>query len=522
MQIVCTPHLSFNTGAIHNFISRTFAEKYGLNVRPATASVHCTGSTEVKTVSHIVTARLHMQSLKCDESFLVMDLPPGLDACLGDSWLAKHHALWSYEHKCLRLKKEKEWCMIKFDMNDDDVNEMDEDLPPPPKQGVPLLSAVQVKSMMKEPGSRYSLLNVTVLSDNDETGERKVLIDEVLAGYESVFDEMKTCPPHRSVSHVIDTGDHGPVSLPMHRLSPKEKVEVERQVQELLVKGLIQPSNSPYGAPVLFVQKKDGSLRMCIDYRALNNLTRKDKYPLPRIDDLIDRLQGARVFSSLDLQSGYHQIRITDDDVPKTAFRTHLELYEFNVLSFGLTNAPAAFQRQMNDLFRGLPFVVVYLDDILVFSKNNQDHKKHLRQVLKILKNNQFYAKRSKCSFFERSVKFLGHVISDGTLTVDPAKVDSILKWPDPKNAHDVRSFLGLGNHFKKFIQGYSKLTAPLVELTKPSVNFDFDVNVAAQEAFMSLKDSLTHAPVLAIPDVNKPFEVVCDASGFGCGAVLN
>ena len=253
-------HLStlfFDTGATHKFISRTFAEKYGLNVRPATASVHCAGSTEVKTVSHIVTARLHMQSLKCDESFLVMDLPPGLDACLGDSWLAKHHALWSYEHKCLRLKRGKEWCMIKFDMNDDDVNEMDDDLPPPPRQGVPLLSAVQVKSMMKEPGSRYFLLNVTVLSDNDETGERKVLIDEVLAGYESVFDKMKTCPPHRSVSHVIDTGDHGPVSLPMHRLSPKEKVEVERQVQELLVKGLIQPSNSPYGAPVLFVQKKD-------------------------------------------------------------------------------------------------------------------------------------------------------------------------------------------------------------------------------------------------------------------------
>ena len=293
------------------------------------------------------------------------------------------------------------------------------------------------------------------------------------------------------------------------------------KVKDLLAKGFIQPSQSPYGSPVLFVQKKDGGLRMCVDYRALNSITRKDKYPLPRIDDLLDRMHGSKVFSSLDLQSGYHQIRIDPADVPKTAFRTHQGLFEFILLSFGLTNAPAAFQREMNKIFADLPFVLVYLDDILVHSKDETEHKAHLRQVLNILKMNKLYAKRSKCSFFMPSVKFLGYMISADGVSVDPAKIDVILDWPRPKDASEVRSFLGLGNHFKRFVQGYSKLTTPLVELTKTGNVFDFDRNSEAQNAFEHLKHCLTSAPVLALADVNLPFDVICDASGFGCGAVL-
>lgn len=185
-----------------------------------------------------------------------------------------------------------------------------------------------------------------------------------------------------------------------------------------------------------------------------------------------------------------------------------------------MTNAPAAFQRQMNKIFEGLPFVLLYLDDILVFSASEEEHQKHVRQVLEILKVNKLYAKKSKCSFFEKSVKFLGHVISGEGVSVDPSKLDTILNWPEPKDSSDVRSFLGLGNHFKRFIQGYSKLTAPLVNLTESSVKFNF-AKEAAQRAFKQLKFCLTKAPVLSLPAVDQPLDMICDASGFGVGAVL-
>jgi hypothetical protein len=199
----------------------------------------------------------------------------------------------------------------------------------------------------------------------------------------------------------------------------------------------------------------------------------------------------------------------------------HQGLYEYKVLTFGLTNAPAAFQREMNKIFSGLPYVLVYLDDILIFSKTEIEHQQHLRTALEVLKVNRLYAKRSKCSFFEPSVKFLGHVVSGDGVQVDPTKIDTVLQWPEPKDASDIRSFLGLGNHFKRFIRGYSKLTGPLVELAKPSVPFDFKSNSAAQQAFIDLKQCLSTAPVLALADVSLPFDVICDASGYGCGAVL-
>ena len=213
----------------------------------------------------------------------------------------------------------------------------------------------------------------------------------------------------------------------MYRLSPKEKAEVERQLSELLDKGFIQPSRSAWGAPVIFVAKKSGELRMCVDYRALDQVAVKDKYPLPRIDDLLDRLRGARVFSSLDLWSGYHQVRIADEDVPKTAFRTHKGLFEFKVLSFGLTNAPAVFQREMNKVLGHLPFVLVYLDDLLVFSASEEEHVGHLQQQgPALLRQSKLYAKMSKCFFFRQSVNFLGHVVSAEGVQPDPAKVSVI------------------------------------------------------------------------------------------------
>jgi hypothetical protein len=260
---------------------------------------------------------------------------------------------------------------------------------------------------------------------------------------------------------------------------------------------------------------------MCVDYRGLNQVTIKDRFPLPRIDDLIDKLHGASVFSSLDLQSGYHQIRVADCDVHKTAFITHKGLYEYRVMPFGLCNAPAAFQRQMNKMLAHLPYVVVYLDDILVFSKTEADHHQHLRTVLSILKENRFYAKLSKCSFFQTETKFLGYMVDHEGIKMDPEKISDVTGWPLPKNVAELRSFLGLTNHYKRFLHNYSTKVAALSELTKPQNPFNLADNPPALEAFNWLKTAITTAPVLATPNFEAPFIVVTDASGFGVGATL-
>ncbi|KAJ9525182.1 hypothetical protein QJQ45_020705, partial [Haematococcus lacustris] len=248
--------------------------------------------------------------------------------------------------------------------------------------------------------------------------------------------------------------------------SPREEAEVKKQVAELLAKGLIEPSSSPYGAPILFVQKKDGSLRMCIDYRALNKLTVRDRYPLPRIDDLFDKLAGKRVFSSLDLQSGYHQIRITEEDVPKTAFLTPMGQFQFKVLCFGLTNAPATFQRMMNNVFKPLinECVLVYIDDILVMSNTPEEHVQHLRQVLQLMRENKFYAKLAKCEFNKTQLAFLGHIVGSSGIAVDPTKVQVVREWPTPRNLKDLQAFLGLANYFRRFISVTSGNQATILD----------------------------------------------------------
>src|ERR1700738_4618875 len=229
-------------------------------------------------------------------------------------------------------------------------------------------------------------------------------------------------------------------------MSQPEMDELKKQLTDSLAKGYIQESKSPYGAPVLFVKKKDGTMRMCVDYRALNKITIKNKYPLPRIDELLDRLLGARYFSKIDLRSGYHQVRIADEDVHKTAFRTRYGHYEYLVMPFGLTNAPATFMHLMQQIFRRYldDFVIVFLDDILIYSKTKQQHDQHLRTVLQVLRDQQLYGKLSKCEFFKNEISFLGHVINQYGIKMEQSKVDAVIKWPAPKNVHELRSFLDL------------------------------------------------------------------------------
>ena len=262
---------------------------------------------------------------------------------------------------------------------------------------------------------------------------------------------------------------------------------------------------------------------MCIDFRGLNEQTIKNRYPLPRIDELFDKLQGATVFSSIDLQSAYNQVRLKPEDVPKTAFTTPFGLFEFKVLCFGLTNAPGTFQNIMNDVLKDVigKFVLVYLDDIVIFSRSEEEHMLHLKIVLEVLRRHivKLYAKLSKCKFVQSELKFLGHIISAKGIQVDPAKVSVVKDWPVPGSRHDMQKFLGLTNYFRKFIPGYAKLVEPLQQLTKQDKHYAWTETCNA--ALTGVKNALCCAPVLALPNLQRPFELICDASGVGLGAVL-
>ncbi|GKA32919.1 putative reverse transcriptase domain-containing protein [Tanacetum coccineum] len=338
-----------------------------------------------------------------------------------------------------------------------------------------------------------------------------------------VFPEDLPGLPHtRQVEFHIDlVPGAAPVARAPYRLAPSEMKELADQLQELSDKGFIRPSSSPWGAPVLFVKKKDGSLRMCIDYRELNKLTVKNRYPLPRIDDLFDQLQGSSVYSKIDLRSGYHQLRVREEDISKTAFRTRYGHYEFQVMPFGLTNAPAVFMDLMNRVCKPYldKFVIVFIDDILIYSKNKQEHEEHLKIILELLKKEELYAKFSKCEFWIPKVQFLGHVIDNKGIHVDPAKIESVKDWASPKTPTEIRQFLGLAGYYRRFIEGFSKIAKPMTKLTQKKVKFEWGDKQEA--AFQLLKQKLCSAPILALPEGSEDFIVYCDASIKGLGAVL-
>jgi hypothetical protein len=275
----------------------------------------------------------------------------------------------------------------------------------------------------------------------------------VVRDFPDVFPkELPEMPPDREVGFVIDLlPGIAPISKWPYMMSVEELEELKKQLTELQEAGYIRSTSSPWGTLVLFLQKKDGSQRMCVDYKSLNDVTVKNKYSLPRIEDLFNQIRGARVFSKIDLRSGYHQMKIRPSDILKTAFSTRYGLYEFTVMSFGLTNALAYFMNLMNKVFMEYldRFVVVFIDDILIYSKSDSDHVKHLRLVLQKLRDNQLYAKSSKCEFWIDEVPFLGHIISNGGISVDPAKVKEIVAWSITNTVTEVRSFLGLAGYYR-------------------------------------------------------------------------
>ncbi|GJV61045.1 reverse transcriptase domain-containing protein [Tanacetum coccineum] len=381
-----------------------------------------------------------------------------------------------------------------------------------------IVSCIKVRKYIEKGGELF-LAQVT----EQEPKEKRLEDVPVIRDFPEVFPkDLPGLPPPRQVEFRIDLIlGAAPVARAPYRLAPSEMKELSKQLQELLEKGFIRPSSSPWGAPVLFVKKKDGSFRICIDYRELNKLTIKNRYPLPRIDDLFDQLQGSSVYSKIDLRSGYHQLRIREEDIPITAFRTRYGHYEFQVMPFGLTNAPAVFMDLMNRVCKPYldKFVIVFIDDILIYSKNKEEHGEHLKTILNLLRSEKLYAKFSKCDFWLDSVQFLGHVIDSSGVHVDPAKIEAIKNWAAPTTPTEVRQFLGLAGYYRRFIKEFSLISKPLTKLTQKNKPYVWGND--EKEAFQTLKLKLCSAPRLSLPEGSEDFVVYCDASLKGFGAIL-
>ncbi|KAK4517547.1 uncharacterized protein ATC70_000887 [Mucor velutinosus] len=396
-----------------------------------------------------------------------------------------------------------------------------------------LVSHLQAEKMLKEEGTNACFLYMMDQGEKDGastgiTQENVVWTDQLMKDFPTVFqDKLPGLPPNRqNFSHVINVPEGvNPINRPPFRMSPAELDELQRQLTELQSLGLIRPSSSPWGAPVLFVKKKNGEMRMCIDYRALNKVTIRNSTPLPRIDECLDRLQGASWFTCLDLRSGYHQIRLKDSDIPLTGFNTRYGKWEWLVLPFGLSNAPPSYQTWMNGVLKDCidRFALVYLDDCCIFSKTLEDHIKHVRQVLSIFEKEGLIVNLKKCEFGKRELEFLGFKVSANGILPSSSKVKAIQDWPRPTNVQEVRQFVGLAQHYRRFCPNFSSVAAPLTELTHGNGAKKRAIvwNDQCEVSFKAIKQMLTSSPLLKLPDMSKPYRIETDASDFGVGAVL-
>ncbi|WVZ93652.1 hypothetical protein U9M48_039617 [Paspalum notatum var. saurae] len=450
----------FDSGATHTFLSKSYALRHGIKMCKLKENYHITAPGSP------VTTGLMAKQLRVDiapESFFInpVVLPhQRIDVILGMNWMVENDAVLHVGSREVQLKSKVTGKILKVHI-------------PKQKHIEATVNTTELQEIKKIP---------------------------VVCEFPDIFpEELPRLPPDRDVEFKIDLVPRtAPVSRRLYRMAPDKLKELKTQLQEY---------SSPWGCPALFVEKKDqGGKRLCVDYRSLNAVTIKIR---------------AKVFSKIDLRSGYYQIKIREEDIPKTAFSARYGLYEYLVMSFRLTNAPAFFMYMMNSVFMNElnRFVVVFIDDILVYSKSEEEHAEHLRTVLTRLREHQLYTKFSKCAFWLREVSFLGHILSEKGVAVDPSKVEDVLNWKQPETVTEIRSFLGLAGYYRRFIKDFSKTVKPMTSLTNKNTKYLWDPK--CEEAFTSFKQSLTSAPVLAQPNVTKPFDVYCDASGNGLGCVL-
>ena len=560
-------NILFDSGASVNFVSAKFAKQTGISISPTAQTVRLANDVVVEEVLGEATVYVQLGAFHKPVKCFVMNLLFEVDLILGEEFMSKYNCILHYGKNCVMIQKGKRHITVNSPALprtlltvDADSNEsvlsysqlkrmsrkgacvylavlkpLDADGGAPfvaataagPVDGVaePTTDVDGVAEPTAGPSPLAPMPRVQPVQPINPVSSEKKWVSDLLSEFSEVFQDPLPVglPPERAEGHSIPTEPgHPPTYRPMYRLSPLEYRELEKQVTAFLKAGILEMSQSPYGAPVLFVPKPNGrGLRLCVDYRALNSITVKNRHTIPRIDDLLDAVSGSQYFTSLDLTSGYHQILISEDDRPKTAFRTPFGHFQFKVLIEGLTNAPATFQSVMNSIFSPYikKFVVVYLDDILIFSKSEAEHKAHVRLVLEVLQRERFFVAKAKSRFAQTEIQYLGHLVNAQGVRPDPKKVSAVQSWPVPQNVRDVRSFLGLCNYFRKFIDQYASIAVPLTNLTRKSVGWTWTGR--CQDAFEKLKRSLLEAPLLRTPDESKPYEVVTDASDYGLGAVL-
>jgi hypothetical protein len=526
--------LLIDSGATHEFVSQEFLDKEHVPYEKDCNYMCSVGgqSTQVPLVGTVVLP-VRIDSFREDRLFYVLNMKlDTMDAVLGKPFLTQHNAQVDWQQH-----------VVRFFHNGQEHTLRDASAQPEPP--LPKLNTISARGIVKL--LRQRKVPVTVFAvyvtqiEPTETpktplsGKEQILagpikgnpayiekIKPLLLEFSVVFD-----PPtgiiDRPIQHSIrlKPNTEPPYRNP-YRLSPKKLLEARRQIEHLLKIGHIRPSTSPYGAPILFVDKKDSDeLRMCVDYTMLNKSTIRDAYPIPRIDQLMDLLQGKKIFTKLDLTAAFNQIPMNPDDIEKTAFNTRYGQYEYTVLPFGLCNGPATCMRLMQDVLSDYldKFVMVYLDDCLQFNDCEEDAIRDLRLILQRLKDNDLHLKLSKCVFGVDEVDYLGHVVSKDGLKVDPKKVEAVKSWPEPTDLGQLRSFMGLVGYYRKFVPALAQIALPLSELVKKNVPWIWSDQ--QRQAFERLKEALTTAPVLAIPQFGKPYIIYTDASDYAVGAVL-
>ena len=501
-------HILIDSGSTHNFVNSNFARKLECHSIIAPPFQVQVANGEALRCTAVYQTAVEIQGYQFTTHLFALDLQ-GSDAVLGMQWL---RSLGRVLHDWENLTMDFTMAGQHYHLSGIPHKQLEHSS----LHSMHKLLATGVDAFLMQLVATPTSSSTTHLSH-----ERATELDQLLVQYQSVFQVPQALPPTRAHDHRINLEPGtGAINVRPYRYPHIQKTEIERAVKEMLSTGIIRPSFSPFSSPVLLVKKKDGSWRFCVDYRALNQATIKDRYPIPVIDELLDELHGAAFFTKLDLKSGYHQIRVQPADVPKTAFRTHDGPYEFLVMPFGLTNAPATFQSLMNDIFRPTlrQYVLVFFYDILVYSKTWGEHMHHLTHVFDQLLGNQLFVNKTKCLIGQQEVDYLGHIISPAGVSADPTKITSMTNWPTPRTTTALRGFLGLTGYYRKFVRNYGSIAAPLTKLLTKN---GFKWSDSAEAAFHQLKTAMVQAPVLSLPDFNKLFVVEADASGYGLGAVL-
>lgn len=512
-------HILIDPGSTHNFLDLKVAKETGCSLEPIKAMSVTAVNSKVVSTYKCSEFSWRMQGYTFTSEIRTLQLDC-CDLVLGVQWLITlGPILWDFTNlkmefnlgktKHLLRGITKSGCKV---IKGNNLNKLLAQ-----EAQIAFLQLLPTEEKQAEEVSMLSHISVSGPADSNDSD-----LQVLLSSFADIFAEPNELPPFREgFDHQIPLAiGSNPVNQRPYRYNSMQKDVIDKMVRDMLDQGIIQYSSSPYASPIVLVKKKDGSWRLCVDYRGLNKQTIKDKYPIPLLEDLLDELGGSTHFSKLDLRAGFHQLRMHPPDVYKTAFKTHAGHYEYLVMPFGLTNAPCTFQGLMNHVFRHIArkFLLVFFDDILVYSPSWDTHLTHLAEVFSVLRQQQLYLKPSKCTFGATVIEYLGHFISAAGVSTDPEKIKAIENWPIPTSQKQLRSFLGLANYYRRFIQGYSIIARPLTNLLKKD---GFLWNLEATAAFDNLKAALMHTPVLALPNFDKDFVVETDASNTGIGAVL-